>query len=84
VWGIVEIVIACFESNGEYIVLNQSRGHQLLYDVLMITVNLIVAIEFQPDSLVDGNETCDQFDVEFQMLNKNMRQEVVKVIRHFL
>jgi len=50
----------------------------------MITINLIVAIEFQPNSFVDGNETCDQFDVEFQMLNKNMWQEVVKFIRYVL
>jgi hypothetical protein len=38
----------------------------------MITINLIMTMESQLDSLVDGNETCDQFDVEFQMLNKNM------------
>jgi hypothetical protein len=50
----------------------------------MIIVNLIVAMESQPDSFVDGSETCDQFYVEFQMLNKNMWQKVVKVIRPFL
>jgi hypothetical protein len=65
-------------------VLNQSKGHWLLFDVSMITINLIVAMEFQPNSLIDGSETCDQFDVELQMLNKNMQQEVVKVIRHSL
>jgi hypothetical protein len=27
VWVIAEIVIAYFESNGQYIVLNQSKGH---------------------------------------------------------
>jgi len=65
-------------------VLNQSKGHWLLFDVSMITINLIVAMEFQPNSFIDGSETCDQFDVELQMLNKNMQQEVVKVIRHSL
>lgn len=43
-----------------------------------------MAMESQLDPLVDGSETCDQFDVELQMLSKNMRQEVVKVMKPFL
>jgi hypothetical protein len=64
--------------------LNQSRGHWLLFDALVTTINLILAMEFQPNPSIDGSETCDQFDVEFHMLNKNMWQEVVKVTRPFL
>jgi hypothetical protein len=45
-------------------VLNQLWGHWLLFNVLVITINLIMAMESQLDSLVDGSETCDQFDVE--------------------
>jgi hypothetical protein len=45
-------------------VANQSRGHELLSNVLVIAINLIVAMKFQLDSLVDGSESCDQFDVE--------------------
>jgi hypothetical protein len=40
-------------------------------------------MEFQPDPFVNGREKCDQFDVELQMLNKNMWKEVVKVIKCF-
>jgi len=40
-------------------VLNQSKDHWLLSNVLVTVINLIVAIESQPDSFVDGNETCD-------------------------
>jgi hypothetical protein len=65
-------------------VLNQSKGHWLLSNALLIIINLIVAIESQPDSFDDGSETCDEFDDELQMLYKNMQQEVVKVIRPFL
>jgi hypothetical protein len=65
-------------------VLNQSRGHQLLSNALVTVINLIMAMEFQLDPFIDGSETCDQFDVELQMLNKNMHQEVVKVIKPFL
>jgi hypothetical protein len=43
-----------------------------------------MAMEFQQYPFIDGSETCDQLDVELQMLNKNMRQEVVKVIKPFL
>jgi hypothetical protein len=41
-------------------------------------------MEFEVDPLVDGNKTFDIFDVEFHMLNKNMWQEVLKVIKFFL
>jgi len=56
----------------------------LLFDALVTTINSILAMEFQPNPSIDGNETCDQFDVEFHMLNKNMWQEAVEVIRPFL
>ncbi len=41
-------------------------------------------MEFQLDPFADGNETCDQFDVELQILSKTMWQEVMKVIRPIL
>jgi hypothetical protein len=40
--------------------LNQSRGHWLLFDALATTINLILAMEFQPKPFVDGSEACDQ------------------------
>ncbi len=55
-----------------------------MFDVLVTTIDLIMAMEFQLNFIVDRRETCDQFDVEFQMLNKNLRQEVVKLIKPFV
>jgi hypothetical protein len=83
-WAIVEFVITSLNLVVITCVLNQSRSHGLLSNVLMTIINLIVAMKSQLDPLVDGIETCDQFDVELHMFNKNMRQEVVKVIKPFL
>ncbi len=43
-----------------------------MFNALVITINPILAMEFQLDPFVDGNETCDQFDVELQILSKTM------------
>jgi hypothetical protein len=59
VWAIAETVTMRLSLVVITHVMNQSRGHWLLYDALVITINLIVAMEFQPNSLVDGSETCD-------------------------
>jgi hypothetical protein len=66
--AIVEAITTCMNLLVTTCVLNQSRGHWLLLDVLVTIINLIMAIESQLDPLVDGSETCDQFDVELQML----------------
>jgi hypothetical protein len=55
-----------------------------LFNALVIAINPILAMEFQLDPFVDGNETCDQFNVEFEILNKTMWQEVMKVIKTIL
>ncbi len=83
-WATVEAITTCMNLMVIACVLNQSTDHWLLLDVLMTIINLIMAMESQLDPLVDGSETCDQFDVELQMLSKNMRQEVVKVMKPFL
>jgi hypothetical protein len=56
----------------------------LLSNAVVIVINLIIAMEFQPNPFVDGSETYDQFDVEFQILSKNMWQKVMKVIKPIL
>lgn len=55
-----------------------------MFNALVIAINPILAMEFQLDPFVDGNETCDQFNVEFEILNKTMWQEVMKVIKTIL
>jgi hypothetical protein len=64
-------------------VMNQFGGHWLLLVVLATIINLIVAVEFEVDPIVNKNVTFDLFDVELHMLNINLRLEVIKVIKHF-
>jgi hypothetical protein len=55
-------------------VTNQSKGHWLLSNVLNIVINFI-GIGIWTKSPYWG-ETFDQFDVEFHLLKKNMRQRL--------
>jgi len=41
-------------------------------------------MEAKTNPLVNGNKTLDKFDVEFHLLNRNIQQEVVKLIKHVL
>jgi len=59
VWAIAQTIFTCLNLVVIACVLNQSRGHWLLFDVLMTKINVVVAMESQPNSLVDGSETCD-------------------------
>jgi hypothetical protein len=43
-----------------------------------------MTMKVETNPIVDGSETFDQFDVELHLLNINMWQEVVKVIKYFL
>ncbi len=58
-WAIAETILMCLNLVVIACVLNQSRGHWLLFDVLVIEINVIMAMESQLNSLVDGSETCD-------------------------
>lgn len=59
-WAIVEIVTTCLIMVVTTYVLNQSKGHWLLFDALMIVINLIMAMEFHLDpKFANGNETRD-------------------------
>jgi len=63
--------------------MNQSKSRWLLLDALLIAINLIMVMESKAYPL-DGNETFGLFDVEVHTLSKNMQQEVMKVLKHFL
>jgi hypothetical protein len=69
-----------FESCGDYIYDEPIKGHWLLSNA----INLIIVVEVETNPLANGNEIFDWFDVEFHILNKTMRQEVVKVIKPFV
>ncbi len=57
--AIVKTIIVCLNPMVIACVLNKSRGHWLLSDALVTEINVIVAMEFQVNSFVDGSETCD-------------------------
>jgi hypothetical protein len=46
--------------------------------------NVIMPMEAKTNPLVNGNKTLDKFDVEFHVLNRNIQQKVVKLIKHVL
>jgi hypothetical protein len=62
-------------------VMNQSKGHQLVSNVVNIAINLI-GIGIWTKSPCWG-EAFDWFDVEFHLLKRNMWHEVMKLIRPF-
>jgi hypothetical protein len=82
IWAIAKTIIHCLNLVVTTCTMNQSKGHWLLSYALIIVINLLMAMDFETDPL-DGNEIFNLFDVELNMLSKNMQQEVVKVIKPF-
>jgi hypothetical protein len=46
--------------------------------------NVIMPMEAKTNPLVNGNKTLNKFDVEFHLLNRNIQQELVKLIKPIL
>ncbi len=57
-------------------VMNQFRGHCLLYDSVNTTINLNMPLESKLYPLVNGGETFDQFDVELHLLRKTCNRRL--------
>ncbi len=69
---IVKTITTCLNLVVNACVMNQSKGHSLLYDSLNIEINLNMRLESKSHPFVYGGETFDQFDGEFHLLRKNM------------
>lgn len=82
-WAIAKVVTHYLIHVVTTCAMNQFGGHWLLLIALTTIINLIVAMEFEVDPIVNENVTFDLFDVELHMLNINLRLEVIKVIKHF-
>ncbi len=54
-----------------------------MLDVFTIIINISFNMEIKVVEFCDGFEILDQFDLEFINLQKNMWQEVIKVIEPF-
>ncbi len=65
-------------------VVNQPRRHWLLLDALTTIVNISLNMEAKVVGLGDGFEILAEFDLELLTLQKNVRQEIIKVIRPYL
>ncbi len=64
--------------------MNQSRGHWLLSNTLTTTIALTINMEITLLLFSGGLEIFDSFESEILALQKNMRLEVIKVIKPFL
>jgi hypothetical protein len=54
VWAIVENIITYLNHVVSACVMNQSKGHWLLFDALNTIINLTMALEFEPNPLLMG------------------------------
>jgi hypothetical protein len=52
---------------------NQFKNHWSLSNALNNIIDLTMALEFESNSLANGVETFDQFNVELYLLKKNMQ-----------
>jgi hypothetical protein len=68
VWAIIEGIISCMNLVVNACVMNQSRGHWLLLDALITTVNISLNMEVEVLGLGDGFEILDEFDLELLTL----------------
>ncbi len=84
VWDVVEVITSCLNLFVSTYVMNQSRGHWMLLDSLTITIALIVSMEAALLPLSGRPEIFDSFENEIFVLHRNMRLEVIKVIKPFL
>jgi hypothetical protein len=83
-WVIAEAITSTLNLIVFACVMNQSRGHWLLLDALTITITFTMEMEAQLLEFSIRPEIFDLFEVEICLLHKNMRLEVIKVIKHFL
>jgi hypothetical protein len=84
VWAIVEVVTFTLKLVVFTYVMNQSRGHWLLLHALTIAITLTMEMEVQLLELSTSPEIFDLFEAEICLLHRNMRLEVIKVIKPFL
>lgn len=59
VWGIVEAIITYLYPLMGACIMNQFKGHWLLFDSFNNIINLIMELEFESNPLVDGDEAFD-------------------------
>jgi len=71
VWAIVEVITTCLDHVVNACMMNQFKSHWSLFNASSNIIDLIMALECEPNSLANGVETFYQFNVQFQFLKKN-------------
>jgi len=84
VWAIVEVITSTLNHFVSTCVMNKSRGHWLLSNALTITITLTMEMEVALLELSIKLEIFDLFEAKIHFLHKNMRLEVIKLIKPFL
>jgi hypothetical protein len=79
----VEVVTFALNPVISTCVLNQFDGHWLLSNALAIIIILIMNMEIELLQLFNPYKFLDLFEVKILLLHRNMRLEVIKVIKHF-
>ncbi len=72
-WAIVEIITTRLNYVGNACMMNQFKNHWSLSNALSNIIDLTMALESKLNSLANGVETFDQFNVELHLLKKNMQ-----------
>ncbi len=74
-WAIAEVVTSCLNPMVIACVMDQSRDHQLLFNVLITTITLIIKLQTKLVELVqvsNGIDVLDQFDSKHIYLQRKM------------
>jgi hypothetical protein len=64
--------------------MNQSQGHLLLSNILIIAINLTQTLEAEIRASTNVVDALDDFDVKVLIFQDNMQSKVLKVIKPFL
>lgn len=83
VWATIEVITSVLNPIIRACVMNQSQGHQLLLDVLTTSIAPIVSREVEFEQVYNEIEVLSEFDSEL-LLQHDMQQEVVKVVKPFI
>ncbi len=75
-WAIIEVIITCLNPMVNACMMNQFKNHWSLSNALSNIIDLTMALEFEPNSLANGVETFDQFNVELHFLEKKCNRRL--------
>ncbi len=74
--AIVEVITTCLNHVVNACMMNQFKNHWSLSNALSNITNLITTLEFEPNSLANGVETFDQFNVGLHFLKKTCNRRL--------